>query len=129
MCFKLNIFQATLFALVSVASAQKVVVAPAYGAPTAKYVEPEAPPQPYAYQYGVADDYSNSNFNAAENADAAGNVQGSYSVALPDGRIQTVKYTSDNYNGYVADVSYEGTPVYPPAPVKVAAVAAPAYQG
>merc|ERR1712128_416528 len=82
--------------------------------------------KPYSYQYGVADDYSNSNFNAAENADAAGNVQGSYTVALPDGRIQTVKYTSDNYNGYVADVSYEGTPVYPPAAVPVAA---PAYQG
>merc|ERR1712128_124052 len=69
--------------------------------------------EPYSYQYGVADDYSNSNFNAAENADAAGNLQGSYSVAPPDGRIQTVKYTPDNYNGYVADVSYEGTPVYP----------------
>merc|ERR1712106_1146592 len=82
--------------------------------------------KPCSYQYGVADDYSNSNFNAAENADAAGNVKGSYSVALPDGRIQTVKYTSDNYNGYVADVSYEGTPVYPPAAVPVAA---PAYQG
>merc|ERR1712128_155135 len=82
--------------------------------------------KPYSYQYGVADDYSNSNFNAAENADAAGNVQGSYTVALPDGRIQTVKYTSDNYNGYVADVSYEGTPVYPPAAVPVTA---PACQG
>merc|ERR1711935_233433 len=75
--------------------------------------------KPYSYQYGVADDYSNSNFNAAETADAAGNVQGSYTVALPDGRIQTVKYTSDNYNGYVADVSYEGTPAYPPAVVPV----------
>merc|ERR1712106_130114 len=104
---------------VTVAHAAPVTVA--HVAPASYETE-----KPYSYQYGVADDYSNSNFNAAENADAAGNVQGSYSVALPDGRIQTVKYTSDNYNGYVADVSYEGTPVYPPADVPVAA---PAYQG
>ena len=42
-------------------------------------------------------------------------VTGSYSVALPDGRVQTVTYTADHYNGYVADVKYEGTPVYPEA--------------
>merc|ERR1712106_1094783 len=71
--------------------------------------------EPYTYQYGVADDYSNANFNAAETADGNGVVSGSYSVALPDGRTQTVKYTSDNYNGYVADVTYEGVPVYPEA--------------
>ena len=38
---------------------------------------------------------------------------------LPDGRLQTVTYTADHYNGYVADVKYEGKPVYPeykPAP-------------
>ena len=34
---------------------------------------------------------------------------------LPDGRIQHVKYTADHYNGYVAEVTYEGTPVYPEA--------------
>merc|ERR1712106_689444 len=33
----------------------------------------------------VADDYSKANFNAAETADAAGVVSGSYDVALPDG--------------------------------------------
>merc|ERR1719150_1009001 len=38
---------------------------------------------PYTYNYAVADDYSNSNFNAAETSDGAGNAEGSYSVALP----------------------------------------------
>merc|ERR1712212_1091005 len=63
-------------------------------------------PAPYAFEYGVADDYSKAAFNAAETADGSGAVTGSYSVALPDGRTQHVKYTADHYNGYVADVSY-----------------------
>merc|ERR1712203_46103 len=81
--------------------------------------------QPYQYQYGVQDDYSGANFAASENSDAKV-VTGSYTVHLPDGRIQTVKYTADHYNGYVADVTYEGTAVYPevkpykPAPAKYA---------
>merc|ERR1711997_901005 len=51
----------------------------------AKYVD-EAP-KPYAFQYGVADDYSGAKFNAQETADGKA-VSGSYSVALPDGHIQ-----------------------------------------
>ena len=95
---------------------------PAYGAP-APYHAPaphHAPahydesPKPYAFQYGVADTYSGAQFNAQETADGKA-VTGSYQVALPDGRIQTVTYTADHYNGYVADVKYEGTPVYPEA--------------
>ncbi|QQP34925.1 Putative LOC100870303 [Caligus rogercresseyi] len=50
--------------------------------------------------------------SAEENADGK-ITSGSYQVALPDGRIQTVTYTVDAYNGFVADVAYEGTPVYP----------------
>jgi len=73
----------------------------------------KASPKPYAFEYGVSDDYSKANFKASETADPSGNVAGSYQVALPDGRIQTVTYTADHYNGYVAEVSYEGTPVYP----------------
>merc|ERR1712128_61701 len=86
-----------------------------YVAPVITHAAPVYPEvdEPYTYQYGVADDYSNANFKAAETADGNGVVTGSYSVALPDGRTQTVKYTSDNYNGYVADVTYEGVPVYP----------------
>ena len=71
-------------------------------------------PKPYSYEYGVHDDYSGANFNAGEVADGAGNVEGSYSVLLPDGRTQHVKYHADHYNGYVADVTYEGTASYAP---------------
>merc|ERR1712209_359934 len=90
---------------------------PAYGAP-APYVEEKLPPQPYAYEYGVADDYSKANFKKTETQDANGVVAGSFVIALPDGRIQTTKYTADHVNGFVADDTYEGTPVYPPEPAE-----------
>jgi hypothetical protein len=89
------------------------VKAPAYHAAPVAYKEAS---EPYTYTYGVADDYSKSNFKAAETSDASGNVGGSYSVSLPDGRIQTVTYTADHTNGYVAEVSYSGEAVFPPAP-------------
>lgn len=76
----------------------------------------ELPPQPFAYQYGVKDDYSGANFAKGESQDAYGNVAGSYTVHLPDGRTQIVTYTSDGVNGYVADVKYEGVAAYPPEP-------------
>ena len=37
---------------------------------------------------------------------------------LPDGRVQTVTYRADAYGGFVADVKYEGEPVYPPEPAE-----------
>merc|ERR1711887_226766 len=110
-----------------------VHAAPAYHAPVVKgYAEPAYPdePSPYTYTYGVADDYSKATFDAAETGDGNGNAEGSYSVALPDGRIQHVNYKADGYEGYVADVTYEGTAVYPEAPVVHKAVApVPAYAG
>merc|ERR1712086_229063 len=117
---------AAFAALVAVAVALPAGPPAPYGAPApyhspAPYHAPAHPapvydesPKPYAFQYGVADDYSGAKFNAQETADGKA-VSGSYSVALPDGRIQTVTYTADHYNGYVADVSYEGVPVYPEA--------------
>merc|ERR1712018_235053 len=85
---------------------------PAYHKP-APYHPEKLPPKPFAYNYGVADDYSGANFQKAENQDAAGNLAGSYVVHLPDGRVQTVTYTADHENGFIADVKYEGTAVYP----------------
>merc|ERR1711970_768419 len=80
-------------------------------------------PPVYAYQYGVNDDYSGANFQQSENRDGY-ITSGSYTVALPDGRVQTVKYT-DNGDGVIQDVTYEGVPQYGPAVVKTAVVAHP----
>ena len=96
--------------------------APAYG-PAEVYPDEVSP---YTYNYAVADDYSASNFQAAESSDGTGNAEGSYSVALPDGRTQHVNYHSDPVGGYVAEVTYDGEAAYPdviahPAPVHAVA--------
>merc|ERR1712060_637597 len=98
------------------------VVAHAIAHPVAHAVAEVYPDEisPYTYNYAVADDYSNSNFNAGESSDGAGNAEGSYSVALPDSRIQHVNYHSDPINGYVAEVTYDGTAAFPPAAAPVA---------
>merc|ERR1712066_436876 len=70
---------------------------------------------PYQYQYAVADDYSGSNFQAAETDDGTAARTGSYSVALPAGRTQHVEYTANDIEGYVATVTYDGQAVYPEA--------------
>merc|ERR1711910_98222 len=55
-----------------------VHAAPAYHAPVAHAVAEVYPDEvsPYTYQYAVADDYSNSNFNAAESDDGTGKREG-----------------------------------------------------
>merc|ERR1712186_138656 len=126
-----------MFKLFAAAALMAVVAAdgpPAYGAPPAYHPAPaykpveKLPPQPYAYEYGVADDYSKANFKKTETQDAEGKVAGSFTIALPDGRIQTTTYTADHYNGFVAEVTYEGTPVYPPEPKEGYGHAAPVYK-
>merc|ERR1712241_950432 len=111
-------------ALVGLALVAAVAGIPA--GPPAPYGPP--PPQPFAYEYGVKDGYSGADFAKNENQDASGNVAGSYVVHLPDGRVQTVTYTADHYNGYVADVKYEGVPQYPPEPKGGYGHPAPAYK-
>merc|ERR1712242_487854 len=102
--------QATMLSKICAASALEHAPAPHY-----KPVE-KLPPQPYAYQYGVKDEYSGAAFEKTENQDSYGKVDGSYRVNLPDGRVQIVTYHADHEGGFVADVSYEGTAVYPPEP-------------
>merc|ERR1712123_280198 len=102
-----------------------VHAAPAYAAPVvhapivkavAGYASPDlAEVSPYTYNYAVADDYSGAAFNQGESNDGNGVVEGSYSVNLPDGRVQTVTYHANDYDGYVAEVSYQGTAAYPEA--------------
>merc|ERR1712021_128208 len=91
--------------------------APAYAAAPAYADVPPA----YNYGYAVADDYSGVNFGATETRDGYA-TSGSYNVALPDGRIQTVTYRVDDaYGGYIADVTYSGEAQYAPvAPYKPA---------
>ena len=75
--------------------------------------------EPYVYKYGIQDDLSGTNFEKSESQNAAGNVEGSFSVVLPDGRIQRVTYTADNNKGFVADVTYSGKAVFPDIDPKV----------
>merc|ERR1711863_167865 len=97
---------------------------PAYHAPAPAYgkgpVYEDTPPV-YGYEYAVADDYSKANFGQTENRDGY-STSGSYRVLLPDGRTQIVTYgTADAYSGNVANVVYEGTAHYGPAPAHPAA--------
>ena len=85
-------------------------------APAPHHVVEKLAPQPFSYEYGVADDYSKANFKKAETQDAYGNVQGSFTIALPDDRIQTTTYTATHETGFIAEVTYSGTAAYPPEP-------------
>lgn len=91
-------------------------------APAASYQEPEYAytDAVYTYEYAVKDDYTKNDFGAKESRNAA-LTEGKYYVSLPDGRLQTVTYTVDGYNGYVPVVEYSGEAYY------AEAKAAPAY--
>merc|ERR1712058_130903 len=85
------------------------------------YANPDlAEVSPYTYNYGVADEYSGAAFSQSESNDGTGLVDGSYSVNLPDGRIQTVNYRANDAEGYVADVSYNSVAAVAPVAHAVA---------
>lgn len=64
----------------------------------------------YAFSWAVKDSYSRNDYGHSERRRDR-STSGQYHVLLPDGRVQTVTYTADHYNGYVADVTYEGEAV------------------
>ncbi|KAF2368098.1 Insect cuticle protein [Trinorchestia longiramus] len=70
------------------------------------------PPKPYAFSYGIEDKHYGPSFMQQEKSDGH-TVKGSYTVQLPDGRLQTVTYTADHDNGFFADVKYSGKAQYP----------------
>ena len=117
--------------MIATALLASAILATSLAAPTAPIVPYHAPavveaPKPYAFQYGVSDDYSGANFQQSETSDTKA-VTGSYSVDLPDGRKQTVTYHADPLTdgGFVADVTYEGTASYPDTPVHKPVVVKP----
>ncbi|KAG7166324.1 pro-resilin-like [Homarus americanus] len=72
----------------------------------------ESEPPKYVYNWNVQDGYSGNDFTHQENREDD-NTQGSYTVQLPDGRLQTVTYYVNGDSGYVAEVKYEGEAQYP----------------
>merc|ERR1712055_782298 len=68
---------------------------------------------PVAHAVGVNDHYSGAAFQQTESDDGTGVRDGSYSVNLPDGRIQHVNYHANDATGYIAEVTYDGTASYP----------------
>ncbi|XP_042227219.1 pro-resilin-like [Homarus americanus] len=66
----------------------------------------------YDFDWSVKDEDSGNDFGHQESRDGD-NTKGSYSVQLPDGRLQTVTYYVDGDSGYVAEVKYEGEAQYP----------------
>ena len=81
------------------------MVVSAMALPLNSYNE-KLPPKPFAYQYGVKDEYSGTTFDKSESQDNYGNVKGEYRVQLPDGRIQIVSYTANHEDGFIAEVTY-----------------------
>ena len=53
-------------------------------------------PKPFQYQYGVA---GPAIFDKTEQQDSSGNVEGRFSVKLPDGRLMIVNYNADHHDG------------------------------
>lgn len=138
----LFIFVASALGDKGVPSPYRAPASPGYPAPTPsyapsykpkqsgyKYEEPVYDDKDVAYQYGynVQDAYYGTAFSKQEHRNGVV-LEGEYKVALPDSTIQIVRYRADPVKGFVADVSYEGTPVYPEYKPNKKSYAEPSYQ-
>lgn len=65
----------------------------------------------YDFEWAVNDASTGNDFGQQEGRDGS-NTQGSYYVALPDGRVQKVDYRVDGGSGFIADVNYDGEARY-----------------
>ncbi|KAB1724371.1 chitin-binding domain-containing protein, partial [Klebsiella pneumoniae] len=118
-------------AFVAIAAAAPQYPKPAYPEYKPEYkpaYKAEYAPAPYNFAWAVKDDYTYNDYKHEESSDDKGYVKGSYQTLLPDGRVQTVTYTADDYNGYVADVQYSGDAKYDYKPAYKPAYPAPAYK-
>lgn len=73
---------------------------------------PQVPTKRYNFDWAVKDDLAENDFAHEESRDGD-HTRGSYSVLLPDGRVQTVTYYVNGDSGYVAEVTYEGSAQFP----------------
>ncbi len=80
-------------------------------APAPYKPQPSYPEAEYSFEWQVKDDYSGNDYGQQEQRQGK-NAEGSYYVALPDGRLQKVAYRVDGYGGFVADVTFEGEAKY-----------------
>ena len=64
-------------------------------------------PTSYKFSYGVNDPHYGPKYSHSESGDGKYR-QGYYSVKLPDGRTQHVKYNAGGYDGFNAQVTYSG---------------------
>ena len=86
-----------------------------------KHIEHDSydPNPQYSYGYGVSDPHTGDSKTAQETL-VNGVVEGSYTIAEPDGTIRKVTYTADKIHGFNAVVEKLGHPkvAYAAAPVK-----------
>ncbi|PSN36604.1 hypothetical protein C0J52_21293 [Blattella germanica] len=70
------------------------------------YQDEKYPPMPYDFDWKVEDAEYKNYYGQNEVGTAAGRVDGSYYVWLPDGRLMTVTYYVDGESGFVPTITY-----------------------